>query len=162
MGALIEVSARNVIRLLAIAGLSWYPAAMKTSACSFLTLLLVAGGILRCALCQSQAAEQLVGGYSVASTTNNEVIAAAQFAVKAQALSVERGAAISVVEILEARQQVVAGMNYRLRLKAKVDGTDKEADVVVWRKLNGAHKLTSWAWKVPGQAVSNAVPQPTP
>lgn len=81
------------------------------------------------------------------STTNTEVISAAQFAVKAQAAMPDQKAAITLVEILSAQQQVVAGMNYRLRLKVKVDGTEKEAEAVVWRKLSGEHQLTSWAWK---------------
>jgi hypothetical protein len=42
---------------------------------------------------------------------------------------------------------LVAGMNYRLRLKVKVDGKVKEAEAVVWRKLSGEHELTSWTWK---------------
>jgi hypothetical protein len=45
-------------------------------------------------------------------TTNAEVVAAAQFAVKAQATTSEQKIVIALVEILAARHQVVAGMNY--------------------------------------------------
>ena len=92
-------------------------------------------------------AGQLVGGYSEASVTNTEVVAAAQFAVNALAAMPERMPDITLVEILSAGQQVVAGMNYRLRLKLKVDGKERDVEVVVWRKLDGEHQLTSRAWK---------------
>ena len=75
--------------------------------------LVVAGSILVGTIQPSSAAETLVGGYSEVSVTNEQVIAAAQFAVKTQALSVERAPVITLVEILKAEQQVVAGMNYR-------------------------------------------------
>lgn len=112
-----------------------------------LSLLL---GILVGTVHPSAAAEHLVGGYSETSTTNAEVIAAAQFAVKAQSEAPEQKADIALVEILSAQQQVVAGMNYRLRLKVKVDGKDREAEAVVWwqawRKPD-PYRLTSWTWK---------------
>jgi hypothetical protein len=120
-------------------------ARMKTSL--FFALLPVASGLLVGAVCPSQAAEQIVGGYSETSVTNAEVVAAAQFAIKAQAATPEQKIVITLVELLSVRQQVVAGMNYRLRLKVKVDGTVKEAEAVVWRKLSGEHELTSWTWK---------------
>jgi hypothetical protein len=118
---------------------------MKTSL--RLAFLLVVGGILLGAVCPSGAAEQIVGGYSETSITNAEVVAAAQFAIKAQAATSEQKIIITLVELLSARQQVVAGMNYRLRIKVKTDGKVKEAEVVVWRKLSDEHELTSWTWK---------------
>ncbi len=98
----------------------------------------------------SGAAEQLCGGYSEASVTNAEVVAAAQFAVKTQSALPEQKAAITVVEIRSAQRQIVAGMNYRMRLKVKVAGLEKEGDAVVWRKLSGEQALTSWEWKAFG------------
>jgi hypothetical protein len=101
-------------------------------------------GILVVGTVQSSAAgEALVGGYSEVPTTNEQVIAAAQFAVRGG----QWAAIISLVEILSAQQQVVAGMNYRLRLKVKVDGKVREAVAGVWRKLDGKHELTSWTWR---------------
>jgi len=87
---------------------------MNASSC--LAILLVAGGLLFGTVCPSQAG-QLVGGYSEASVTNTEVVAAAQFAVKALAAMPERMPDITLVEILSASQRVVAGMNCRLRLR---------------------------------------------
>ena len=95
----------------------------------------------------------LCGGWSEASITNGWVVSAANFAVKAkgQAMAKEKPAKIvtfSLVEIMSVRQQVVAGMNYDLRLKVRVDGSVKEAEAVVWRKLDGEHLLTSWVWEL--------------
>lgn len=104
---------------------------------------LVIGGLLVGTVQPSTAAEPLVGGYSDVPTTNAQVIAAARFAVSTQAVS--KWPLIGLVEIMEAEQQVAAGMNYRLQLKVKVKR--REAEAVVWRKLSGEHELTSWTWK---------------
>lgn len=79
--------------------------------------------------------------------TNERVVAAARFAVETQAAKSDQKGAIVLVEVLSVQQQVVAGMNYRLRLKVTVDGKDREAEAVVWRKLSGEHELRSWGWK---------------
>ncbi|MEI6211331.1 MAG: cystatin domain-containing protein [bacterium] len=120
---------------------------MKTSSSSSLVMLLAAGSMLLGTLSPSGAAEPLVGQYAEASTTNTEVIAAARFAVKTQAVGPDRTSELTLIEILSARLQVVSGTNYRLRLKVKADGTTLEAEVVVWRKLSQEYALTSWTWK---------------
>lgn len=94
-----------------------------------------------------------VGGYSDASVTNAEVVAAARFAVRAKELVLREkdpGAKLDLVSIVSARQQVVAGMNYRLDLRVKAGGTEKAAEAVVWWQAWNAkepYKLTSWTWK---------------
>ena len=101
------------------------------------------------------AQQSLPGGYSSAAVTNKEVMKAAAFAVKAQQKVMQSAkespsAKLKLAAILGAEQQVVAGVNYRLRLKVKVDGKEKEAEAVVWwqawRKPE-PYKLTSWEWK---------------
>ena len=77
----------------------------------------------------------LVGGFSQTATTDAEVLKAAQFAVKAHDVK------LTLQSVNAAEQQVVAGINYKLRLTTS-DG--RKADAVVWRKLDGSHKLTSW------------------
>ena len=61
-------------------------------------------------------------------------------------------ARLELIKILRAEEQVVAGMNYRLTLKVKVNGKEKQADAVVWwqnwRKPN-PYELTSWRWSDP-------------
>ena len=97
----------------------------------------------------------IVGGYSEASVTEKEVVAAAAFAIKEQQKEMQKDTEgespkLELVTILEAHQQVVAGMNYRLKLKVTVNGEEKTAETVVWwqswRKPN-PYKLTSWTWK---------------
>ena len=77
----------------------------------------------------------LPGGFSQAATTDAEVLKAAQFAVKAH------DAKLTLQSVNAAEQQVVAGINYKLKLTTS-DG--RNADAVVWRKLDGSYELTSW------------------
>ncbi len=58
-----------------------------------------------------------------------------------------KAAQMSLLEIMKAEQQVVAGVNYLLHLKVKVDGLPKEAEATVWRRVDGEHSLTSWVWR---------------
>lgn len=86
--------------------------------------------------------DPVVGGYQKAKKLDPEVIQAAGFAVK------EQGEGFRLLKISKAEKQVVAGMNYRLRLKVAERSGDKEAkyDVtaVVYRDLDGNLSLTSW------------------
>ncbi|MEI6971248.1 MAG: hypothetical protein WCL44_06985 [bacterium] len=116
----------------------------------------VGGSILvstACA-CEAQAQQPVAGGYSEAAVTDKVVIAAADFAITAQAKEMRgkdgaQPAGLKLVEILSAHQQVVAGLNIRLRLKVELDGVEKDAKAIVWwqawRKPD-PHRLTSWKW----------------
>jgi hypothetical protein len=65
----------------------------------------------------------------------------------------EKGAQPStliLISILGARQQVVAGVDYELTLKVRLNGREREADAVVWsqaRRVPDPHELTSWNWR---------------
>lgn len=97
----------------------------------------------------------LVGGYAAASVTAAEVVAAAEFAVAAEAKALQEKKdapppKLELVRILGAQQQVVAGMNYRLTLKVKLNGVDREAEAVVWWqawRTPDPYQLTAWTWK---------------
>ena len=113
-------------------------------------LLFIAAGSLTCL-----AQPARVGGYAVGSVTNKEVVAAAAFAIKAQQHAMQENKdaeppKLELATILQAEQQVVAGVNYRLKLKVKLNGTEKTAEAIVWwqawRKPD-PYRLTSWAWK---------------
>ena len=125
---------------------------MKTiliSACS-VGLILVAG-------CASAGPRQPppLGGYAAASATDEQVTAAAAFAVRAEAKAMQERedalpATLTLVKVLSAQQQVVAGMNYRLRLKVRLNGKDREADAVVWWqawRVPDPYELTAWKWR---------------
>ena len=97
----------------------------------------------------------MAGGYSAIAVTNKEVIDAAAFAVSIQQEVMqhqlgEPPAKLELTAIIGAEQQVVAGISYRLRLKVKVDGVEKDSEAVVWwqpwRKPE-PYQLTSWNWK---------------
>ena len=84
-----------------------------------------------------------------------EVVAAAAFAIKAQQNAMLEkkdleSPKLKLVTILQAEQQVVAGTNYRLKLKVKLNGKEKSAEAIVWwqawRKPD-PYQLTSWTWK---------------
>ncbi|GFE56217.1 cystatin domain-containing protein [Geobacter sp. AOG1] len=113
-------------------------------------VLFATSGLLGCL-----AQHPMVGGYTALAVTNKEVTDAAVFAVKIQQKVMQRPegeppAKLELTAIVEAEQQVVAGMNYRLRLKVKVDGVEKDAEAVVWwqpwRKPE-PYQLTSWNWQ---------------
>ena len=98
-----------------------------------------------------------VGGYAKTSVTHKEVVAAAAFAVKAQQKAM-RGKKdpeppkleLELVKILHAEQQVVAGLNYRLKLKVSLNGKEKTAEAIVWWQAwrrPDPYQLSSWTWK---------------
>lgn len=93
---------------------------------------------------------QMMGGYSDVPVTDPGVIAAANFAVSEQAGKehAPRGHhGFKLDEILSAKQQVVAGMNYDLELKVKVNHGKKNAQAIVYKNLRDSYQLTSWVWK---------------
>jgi hypothetical protein len=83
------------------------------------------------------------GGFRKVAVTDERVVAAAKFAVEDRG----RKEKVTLVKVLEAEAQVVAGMNYRLLLEVRVDGGTRQAEAVVWAKLDGTHRLTQWDWK---------------
>lgn len=107
-------------------------------------------------LLPGQAQQSVPGGYSKAGVAGKEVTKAAAFAVKEEQKVMNQAAKdtapvkLRLVKVLDAQQQVVAGMNYKLHMKVRLDGKAKEADAVVWwqswRKPE-PYQLTSWTWK---------------
>ena len=91
----------------------------------------------------------LAGGYSDASKTDAEVIAAAKYAVKTQAK--KEHAKIKYIAVTQAEKQVVAGMNYRLCLsvevveKGKKKPETKTIQTVVFKNLQQKFSLTDWS-----------------
>jgi hypothetical protein len=92
------------------------------------------------------------GSYATVPVTGDRVMSAARFAVDAQqkALSGDgKNAALELVGVLAAEQQVVSGVNYRLELRVQRSGAERTAAAVVWwqawRKPD-PYQLTSWDW----------------
>ena len=91
----------------------------------------------------AEAALPIVGGYQKADIDDKDIKAAAAFAVSAAPKPFE------LKEIVSARQQVVAGMNYSLclRVKAPKFGLFMRGHLVaakVFRDLDARYQLTSW------------------
>lgn len=89
----------------------------------------------------------VVGGYSKADVKDKEVVDAAQFAVREQAKKTK--SKIELIKVVRADRQVVAGMNYKLRLEIKTGDQLSLVNVVVWKKLDGTHALTDWKTHMP-------------
>lgn len=110
-----------------------------------LALVLLASGMVTPATAQqpAEAALPIVGGYQKADTGDKAIRAAADFAVSAAPKP------FTLKEIVSARQQVVAGMNYSLclRVKAPKSGLFARGHLVaakVFRDLDARYQLTSW------------------
>ncbi len=85
------------------------------------------------------------GGWSTVAVDDARVKLAARQAVAAQA-SID-GTELTLVAIEEAQRQVVAGINYQLKLSVKKGNRQQRADATVWGKLDGTYELTAWAWE---------------
>ena len=115
------------------------------SAIMTFALIIVFGG-LNAVFAQQN--EPLAGGYAASSTTDAEVAAAADYAVKTQAK--KQKAKIKLVAVNRAEHQVVAGRNYRLCLKVEVIEKGKKAkttkivQAIVFQNLKQKLSLTSW------------------
>jgi hypothetical protein len=113
----------------------------RTWACALL--------VLTAAFCSGCAApksprNQLAGGYSEASITDEEVVAAAKYAVDEQAK--RESSELHLISIRSSEQQVVAGMNYRLVLMVKKGTKEQMAKAIVYRDLKSRLSLTAWEW----------------
>lgn len=95
-----------------------------------------------------------VGAFGPASTNSKEVVQAAEFAVAAQekvirAATGDSSVRLRLVRVDAAEQQVVAGLNYRLRLTVALNDEQKPAQAVVWWQAWRApdpYQLTAWTW----------------
>lgn len=85
-----------------------------------------------------------VGGFRAGAVTDPEVLKAAKFAVEEQAK--KKGVAMELVSVESVEQQVVAGLNYKLRMTVKIGGQAQPVTATVWRKvpLSAGYALTSW------------------
>lgn len=118
---------------------------------NILTLCVLIG--LACACPVLAEKEPKCGGYSPMCTTNKDTIAVATFAVQSHEKAINKGKEkadkLELVSILSAETQVVAGMNYKLELKVKLNGKANTAKAIVWwqawRKPD-PYQLTAWEW----------------
>lgn len=109
------------------------------------------------AMAQLQPVGQLepvpAGAYAPVSVADPNVVTAADVAVKGESYRLNANAAgvpqkLELLAIVAAEQQVVAGVNYRLRLQVKHNGQVREAEtVVLWQSWNQLpFEIRSWTW----------------
>ncbi len=86
----------------------------------------------------------MAGAWSSADPFDPDVQEAARFAVQTFAVQGQRR--LLFKEVIQARQQVVAGLNLELHVQVSEDGAKRIARVAVWRKPDGHYSLTEWVW----------------
>jgi hypothetical protein len=99
----------------------------------------------------------IAGGYVKTSTTSPEVVSAARYAAREQA--VKDRAIIFVDSIKSAEVQVVAGLNYRLSMRVIVYNKPEDVIAVVYKNLKREYSLSSW--EVVGRPASDSIGLPS-
>ncbi len=84
----------------------------------------------------------IAGGYQEASKTDREVRRATRFAIRKEKL--KRGVSLSLITIESAETQVVAGINYKLCLRVKINGVTQDATAIVYQDLKRKYTLAGW------------------
>lgn len=90
----------------------------------------------------------IAGGYSERATNDRGVAAASAFAVRERGRRTRRR--VTLLEVRHAETQVVAGLNYRLRLTVREGGKERDVTAVVYQNLRQRLSLTSWEPEVGG------------
>jgi Aspartic acid proteinase inhibitor len=103
----------------------------------FIGLYLLIGGLF------TLSAQQIVGNYRKISKSDTEVVAAAKFAVK-QEKRKKGNSGLALISVERAASQVVAGRNYKICMKVKMNGKTENATAVVFLNLKDKFSLTSW------------------
>jgi hypothetical protein len=88
--------------------------------------------------------ETVAGAWAVADAFGPDVQEAARFAV--QTFAVQNKARVIYKDVIQARQQVVAGLNFDMHIQVSLDGAARNASAKVWRQPDGAYSLQAWAW----------------
>lgn len=109
------------------------------------TLLLVPllAGLVACST-TPKAPAVVAGGYTAIAPTDTYVVKAAHVAVETQASNSKQ--ALQLIEVLDAKQQVVSGVNYELLLSVNVAGQVQRVKAVVWWQAWSPtpYQLQSW------------------
>ncbi len=114
--------------------------------------------LLLCTVTISMAQDDIiVGGFGKASTSDEQIIKAANFAVLSQNQK-DKNSVFKLVSILKADQQVVAGMNYRMCLSLSSAGKAQQASATVYRNLKNQLSLSAWKVGTCSAATSSVEP----
>lgn len=110
-----------------------------------LIVVVISGVLISCGTSSRSAAgtssgSSMTGAYSPTDTNENDVLSCAKYAVDNR----EPKGTVSLVKILSAEKQVVAGMNYKMQLSIMSNGVPQVVNVVVWSKLDGTKEVISY------------------
>lgn len=98
----------------------------------------------------------LEGGWSKADIADPNVVAAAKFALDE---TQPRNMKATLDDVVEARQQLVSGMNYWIRMhvtdRASGKPVEWELDVLMYQDWDNIYSMTSWSWKRNNQGGMN-------
>ena len=89
-------------------------------------------------------AAPVAGAWAPSDAFSPEVQEAARFAV--QTFAVQNKARVLYKDVVKARQQVVAGLNFELELQVTLDGSNRSVRATVWRQPDGSYRLQAWDW----------------
>lgn len=84
----------------------------------------------------------VAGSYRPAKVTSSPVKKAAQYAVQERAK--KTGKKLKLDKIISAETQVVAGVNYRLRLRVVNGKKSSKVTALVYQNLKGRYSLQGW------------------
>ena len=86
----------------------------------------------------------LAGGWTQADSFNEDVQEAARFAVQKQAVLTQ--SRLIYKDVLSAQTQIIAGLNFQLKVSVTEQDLPRYARVTVWRNLQNQYSLTQWDW----------------
>ncbi|WP_350294474.1 cystatin domain-containing protein [Limnohabitans sp. Rim8] len=84
------------------------------------------------------------GGWTQADNFNEDVQEAARFAVQKQAVLTQ--SRLIYKDVLSAQTQIIAGLNFQLKVSVTEQDLPRYARVTVWRNLQNQYSLTQWVW----------------
>ena len=95
----------------------------------------------------------LPGGYSRVSVSEKSIVEAAAFAITKETeilKATDPKSTLELLSVVSAEHQVVAGANYRMTLRVRHDGKEKEAQATVWWqawRTPDPYQLSEWLWR---------------
>jgi hypothetical protein len=107
-------------------------------------LLALVPGLVHATPAVIEATAPIAGGWQPAAI-DESVQEIARFALAERQL--QEAKPLRLLSVREASRQVVAGLNYRLRLRVKRGGRDREASATVYQDLQGQRRLIAWEWQ---------------
>ena len=109
----------------------------------WMLLIALVPGLVHATSVVTEAAAPIAGGWQPA-LIEESVLEIARFALAER--QGQEAKPLRLLSVREASRQVVAGLNYRLRLRVKRGGRDREASATVYQDLQGQRHLTGWTW----------------